>query len=198
MENVLLQIQTTIESIQKIVETNQKDYTDTKFQQLQNAFEQLKQYVASEIEHSEDIQDQKEKFSLLEFKSLTHSVDEYSKNYENRITKLEDDHVTADTVEHIIVKRFERKWVERGIYVVFFLTLLISGFMGFQNLSSDFSSFVTLRNSQSDIIKSDIKTMKSDIKKSKEDILTRGEDSDARINDVLLLLEKLKGIHNIP
>lgn len=125
--NYLQQIQNTIESIQKLLEANQKDYTDIKFDQLQSAFEQLKNYVAIEIEHSENLQDQKEKFSLQEFKQLREKVEIYSSQYDNRIKMLEENTITQEKVENIINARSEKKWVERSIYIIFFLSLLLSG-----------------------------------------------------------------------
>ncbi len=180
----LLEIQRSVESVQRLVEQNQKDYTDAKFQQLQNAFEQLKGFVATEIEHTEDMQDQKEKFSLQEFKQLSEKVGIYSNTYNDRLKLLERNTITKDKVENIMTKRSEKKWAERAVYILFFLSLLLSGYGGYTSMSSDFETHVEVEKQRT-------------IVETKR--LTKIEENDEEIskrhNQLIIDIETLKGYH---
>lgn len=131
-----------IENIQKLVEQNQKDYTNAKFQELQSLFEQLKIVVASELEHTTDLHNEKSRFSSQEFKQLAEKVVIFSDSYNQRLKLLERDTVTSDKVEMIMAKRTEKRWTERAIYIVFALGVIVTSYGAFSSLNSDFTTHV--------------------------------------------------------
>lgn len=135
-----------IENIQKLVEQNQKDYTNAKFKELQGLFEQLKTVVASEIEHSIDINKEKSRFSSAEFKQLSEKVSIFSDAYNHRLTSLEKDSVTIEKVENIVTKRSEKRWAERAVYVIFILGLLVTGYGTFNSLKGSFDTHIQITN----------------------------------------------------
>jgi len=128
----LLEIQGIIESIKDLVEQNQRDYTDDKFERITSAFDELKELLATEIKHSEEMQEQKRLLSGQEMQRMIDGIK----------LGLGDTYTTPSQVETILLKSAARKWVERSVYVVFFLMLSISGLAGFFTLRSDVSTHI--------------------------------------------------------
>lgn len=186
-----------IENIQKLVEQNQKDYTNAKFKELQGLFEQLKTVVASEIEHSIDINKEKSRFSSAEFKQLSEKVSIFSDAYNQRLKILEGDSVTIEKVENIMNKRAERRWAERAVYIIFALGMLVTGYGTFTTFKSNFDTHVQI-TSQHDL--SDEKRfnkIEEDIKEHRvitSDAFKTLKQKQDRLNTDII---KLRGLHGL-
>jgi len=178
----LQQINETITKIQKLVESNQKDYTDSKFEQISQAFEHLKQEVLTEFSHNQELQDTKKLLAGEEFKSLRKQLETFEKGH----------YVTATDVENQMNQRSERKWAPWLIVIIMFVIFTAGGLFSYFDLQGDFKAHIQGCAQFRKSVNIQVEDIKEDIDESEKDLKQYKEKNTENHNKIKLDIEKLK------